>query len=119
MELSGWKENHMEYVIKNKSGVNIGKKTSSCECIDINLAEGEIFTLLGDQRQAVIENIRGIIWITQEKDDVDYRINHGEKFTITQPGKVIIQGMPSARIHLIPAEQTQTANDELILEERN
>jgi hypothetical protein len=99
----------MEYVIKSKNGLNIGKKTSSCECVDINLDEGEIFTLMGDQRQTAIENLSGVLWITQEDDITDYKFNQGERFTITHSGKVIIQGMPSARFRLFPVEQT---NDE-------
>ena len=108
----------MEYVITNRAGVSIGKKTSNCDCIELNLDSGEIFTLFGDQRQAIIENLRGVVWITQEKDTIDYKISQGERFLVTQPGKVVIQGIPQARIRLLPAEQQSQTIEKEILRER-
>ncbi|MHC1783322.1 MAG: DUF2917 domain-containing protein [Anaerolineaceae bacterium] len=94
----------MEYLITKENGYNVGKKTSNCECVDINLDQGEVFTLLGDQRGSIIQNLRGVVWITQENDADDYKIFKGEEFTISKSGKVIVQGVPTARIRITAAE---------------
>jgi hypothetical protein len=96
----------MEYLIAKENGYNVGKKTSNCECVDINLDPGEVFTLLGDQRGALVRNLRGVVWITQENDADDYKIREGEEFTVSKTGRVIVQGVPAARIRIFAAEDT-------------
>jgi hypothetical protein len=98
----------MEYLIAKENGYNVGKKTSNCECVDINLDPGEVFTLLGDQRGALVRNLRGVVWITQENDADDYKIREGEEFTVSKTGRVIVQGaeMPAG-------EKTKSRYDEM------
>ena len=93
----------MEYMITDKSGLNFGKKTSICECIEQELSPGELFTLFGDQRESIIQSVAGSLWITQENDTDDYRVNEGDSFTIFKSGKVVIQGMPTAHLRFMPA----------------
>lgn len=95
----------MEYLITKENGLSVGKKTSNCECIELNLDQGEVFTLIGDQRNAVIQSLRGNVWVTQENDSDDYKILEGEEFIVTKSGKVILQGVPIARIRITPAEE--------------
>lgn len=94
----------MDYLITKENGYSVGKKTSNCDCVDINLDPGEVFTLLGDQRGAMIRNLRGVVWITQENDADDYKIQEGEEFTVSRTGRVIVQGVPAARIRIFAAE---------------
>ncbi len=94
----------MEYLISKENGYSVGKKTSNCDCVDINLDLGEVFTLLGDQRGAMIKNLRGVVWITQENDADDYKMQEGEDFTVSRTGSVIVQGVPTARIRIFAAE---------------
>lgn len=111
----------MEYLITKENGLSVGKKTSNCECIELNLDSGEVFTLIGDQRNTAIQSLRGIVWITQENDADDYKIREGEEFTVTKSGKVILQGVPVARIRVTPAEENSSkvsAETELVELER-
>jgi hypothetical protein len=54
---------------------------------------------------ATIQSVQGTLWITQEGEPSDYKVGEGEEFKVTQPGKVIIEGIPNARMRLVPAEQ--------------
>ena len=99
-----YQEKRMDYLITKENGYSVGKKTSNCDCVDVNLDPGEVFTLLGDQRGAVIKSLRGAVWITQEKDADDYKILKGEEFTVSRTGRVIVQGVPAARIRIFAAE---------------
>jgi hypothetical protein len=97
----------MEYLITKENGLSVGKKTSNCDCVDLNLDQGEVFTMLGDQRNAVIRNLRGVVWITQENDSDDYKIFKGDEFVVSKSGKVILQGVPTARIRITSADDIE------------
>ena len=97
----------MEYSIKGRNGVTFGKKTSNCECVDITLEKGETFTLSGDQRDILIQVGQGSLWITQEDDPRDYRLEESESFQVSCSGMVVLQGLPAAQFRLIPVEASR------------
>lgn len=55
----------------------------------------------GDQRGRVIICHRGVVWITQGCDGVDYVIQDGEIFIVTLPGLVLVQALKPALVTII------------------
>jgi redox-sensitive bicupin YhaK (pirin superfamily) len=94
----------MEYNITGLNGKIIGKKVSTCECVDVSLENDEVFTLSGDQRETLVQVVSGSLWVTQEDDPEDYRIAEGGVFEISCTGRVVLQGLPAAKFRLAPAD---------------
>jgi hypothetical protein len=55
----------------------------------------------GDQRGRVIICCRGVVWITQERDVVDYVLQEGEIFIVTLPGLVLVQALEPASVTVV------------------
>ena len=55
----------------------------------------------GEQRWRVIICRRGVVWITQERDAVDYVLQEGEVFIVTLPGLVLLQAMEPASVTIV------------------
>jgi hypothetical protein len=59
----------------------------------ISLARREVLVLSSTACQLQILCGDGILWITQVGDPEDHILERGERFTITRPGIVVVQGM--------------------------
>ena len=66
--------------------------------VDLDLEVGALWRARGDQRGRVIICYRGVVWITQEKDLVDYVLQEGEIFIVTLPGSVLVQALEPASV---------------------
>jgi hypothetical protein len=70
------------------------------------LRAGGVVCLTGDSRWRMVVCLRGVIWITQERDMQDYVLTPGEMFLVTQPGKVVVQGLQDAAVKVTPSLKT-------------
>jgi hypothetical protein len=61
--------------------------------LQIRLERREVAMLSGDQTGAQIVSVDSVLWITQEGDPDDHFLQPGERYHITGPGRVVIQGM--------------------------
>jgi hypothetical protein len=71
--------------------------------VELNLAVGVLWQARGDQRWRVIICRRGAIWITQERDGVDYVLEAGEIFIVTLRGLVLVQAIEPALVTITPS----------------
>jgi hypothetical protein len=69
--------------------------------VHLDLEVGALWRARGDQRGRVIICRRGEVWITQERDLVDYVLQGGEIFIVTLPGLVLVQARESASVTVV------------------
>lgn len=69
---------------------------------EIELRQGKLWRVQGDNRWRAILCLEGEIWITQPWDAQDHLITTGEMFLITQQGKVLVQALLDTRLQLTP-----------------
>jgi hypothetical protein len=62
---------------------------------------GAVWRARGDQRGRVIICRRGLIWITQERDVVDYVLHEGEIFIVTLGGLVVVEALEPASVTVV------------------
>jgi hypothetical protein len=67
----------------------------------MDLEVGARWQARGDQRWRVIVCCRGVVWITQERDVVDYVLQEGEIFIVTLPGLVLVQALEPASVTVV------------------
>ncbi len=60
-----------------------------------DLRRGETLSIDGDRRGLKFRCISGRVWITQPGDATDHLIPAGRDFTVTRPGRVVIQALTS------------------------
>ena len=89
----------MEFTIQGKKGL-LGKMVSQCQSADLSLGENDIFELDSSRKNASVQCLDGIVWITQKDDPEDHFIKKGQSFSISSAGKVLIQGIPQARARI-------------------
>jgi hypothetical protein len=70
--------------------------------VHLDLEVGALWQARGDQRWRVIICHRGVVWITQERDVVDYVLQEGEIFIVTLPGLVLVQALKPASVTVTP-----------------
>ena len=66
----------------------------------VDLRAGDLWSLPGPSRWKVIICLRGVVWVTQERDPRDYVLMQGEMFLVTQPGTVVVAAMEDACIQV-------------------
>lgn len=71
----------------------------------VELCTGDLWRADGDNRWRMIICQRGEIWITQERDLQDYVLTAGQMFLGTQRGRVIVQALEDACLHITPSLQ--------------
>jgi hypothetical protein len=71
--------------------------------VRLNLEVGATWQATGDQRWRAIICRRGVVWITQERDAVDYVLQEGEIFIVTLPGLVLVQALEPASVTVTPS----------------
>jgi hypothetical protein len=71
------------------------KRTVSKQKNRVRIEGNELYVLCNAQG-TIINCAAGTIWITHEGDNRDYIISQGESYTITQKGKTVAMGLPSA-----------------------
>lgn len=71
--------------------------------VHLDLAVGALWQAWGDQRWRAIICRRGVIWITQERDGVDYVLQAGEIFVVTLRGLVLVQALEPASVTVTPS----------------
>jgi hypothetical protein len=69
--------------------------------VHLDLEVGTLWQGRGDQRWRVIICRRGEVWITQERDVVDYVLQEGEIFIVTLSGLVIVQALKPASVTVV------------------
>ena len=68
-------------------------------CITLELARGEIVSLV-DARGVRIGARDGGLWITQERSRADHFVAPGAQFTVTRPGRTVIEALDGGRVQL-------------------
>jgi hypothetical protein len=71
--------------------------------VHLDLEVGALWQARGDQRWRVIICHRGVVWITQARDMVDYVLREGEIFIVTLPGLVLVQALKPASVTVTPS----------------
>lgn len=69
--------------------------------VHLDLEVGALWQARGDHRWCVIICCRGEVWITQERDVVDYVLQEGEIFIVTLPGLVLVQALKPASVTIL------------------
>ena len=69
--------------------------------VHVDLEVGVLWPARGDQRGRVIICRRGVVWITQQRDVVDYVLQEGEVFIVTLPGLVLVQALEPAAVTIV------------------
>jgi hypothetical protein len=69
--------------------------------LHLDLEAGALWQARGDQRWRVIICCRGEVWITQERDVVDYVLHEGEIFIVTLPGLVLVEALKPASVTVV------------------
>jgi hypothetical protein len=69
--------------------------------VHLDLELGALWRARGDQRGRVIICCRGVVWITQERDLIDYVLQEGEIFIVTLPGSVLVQALEPASVTVL------------------
>lgn len=85
------------YVRMNRT-VPIGQLVSNRDEVEVRLAPGEVFSLTGDRRGARIVCATGGLWLTQADDPNDHYLKQGDRFLVSKPGTVVIQGIPEGKL---------------------
>ena len=74
---------------------------------EVEMSTGDFWRMHGDHRWRMIICLRGMVWITQERDLEDYVLEAGEAFIVTQRGSVLLQAIDDARVEITsPARRT-------------
>jgi hypothetical protein len=66
-----------------------------------DLEAGALWRAPGDQRWRVIICRRGVVWITQKRDAVDYLLREGEILIVTLPGLVLVQAFEASSVTVV------------------
>jgi hypothetical protein len=69
--------------------------------VHLDLEVGALWRARGDQRGRVIICRRGVVWITQERDVVDYVLQEGEIFIVTLRGLVLVRALEPASVTVV------------------
>jgi hypothetical protein len=69
--------------------------------VHLDLEVGAGWRAQGDQRGRVIICRRGVVWITQERDVVDYVLQEGEIFIVTLRGLVLVRALEPASVTVV------------------
>jgi hypothetical protein len=69
----------------------------------VELGLGELWRADGDNRWRMIICVRGVIWVTQDRDMQDYVLTTGQVFLVTLPGTVLVQGLEDAAMQITPS----------------
>jgi hypothetical protein len=69
--------------------------------VHLDLEVGALWQARGDQRWRVFICRRGVVWITQKRDVVDYVLEEGEMFIVTLPGLVLVQALEPASVTVV------------------
>lgn len=91
----------MELSYRNAIGRRMVNMVSNVKDFEIHLAECELFTMKGDQRDTRIYCEKGAFWLTQEGDPSDYVVSAGQTMTINRSGNIVIQAVPAGVLHVI------------------
>ncbi len=90
--------------------VPIGLLVSNRDEVEVRLAPGEVFTLRGDRRGVRIVCTSGRLWVTQAGDPADHALWQGERFRVSKPGTVVIQGIPHGEARLLDSPRDAQTN---------
>lgn len=94
----------MNYTIQRSHGELIGNKVvTSLMDTDVALDRGEYFRLDGDRRGLRIQALEGRVWLTETGDRADIILQPGEAHRITRAGRILVEGLPAARVRFIKA----------------
>ncbi len=70
------------------------------DLVETSLQSREMLAIEGEGRLINICVDKGTVWMTQEGDSQDHILSNGEHYVTMQPGRIIIQAMPSASIRI-------------------
>jgi hypothetical protein len=69
--------------------------------VQVDMEVGTLWQARGDQRWRVIICRRGVVWITQERDVIDYVLQEGEGFLVSLPSLVLVQALEPASVTVV------------------
>ncbi len=92
----------MENQVSNLGNVRVGALVSASNDVEIHLFPNEVFKMSGDRRGVQVACRAGRLWITQANDLDDYLLKAGDRFVVTEPGLVLIQGVREGRAQIVP-----------------
>jgi hypothetical protein len=92
----------MESYVDTLSGIRLGNLVSNAPEVDMCLSRDQVFKMNGDKRGIQIVCQEGSLWVTQADDPKDYVLVGGDRFIVTKPGLVVIQGVLEGRARIIP-----------------
>ena len=77
---------------------------------DIELEGFELLKLNPGQPGAGVRCTAGALWLTQAGDPCDHILIAGQSFSLTQPGIVLVQGLPCGKVLIMEMAQEPAYN---------
>lgn len=80
------------------------EQTGQSEPIEMVVEKLSVHHLDGDARGTEIACQQGILWVTQQDDGNDYILNSGDSLVVSRRGRVVIEAISDAILHITPAK---------------
>jgi hypothetical protein len=71
--------------------------------VEVHLKAGAVVSVDVPAGGVDIESRRGTLWVTQPADATDYVVPEGWRVTAARPGRLVVQALSDASIHVNPA----------------
>ena len=91
----------MESYVNTLGGLQVGNLVSNAAEIDVCLSRDQVFKMTGDKRGIQIACQEGNLWVTQADDPKDYMLKDGDRFVVTRPGLIVVQGVREGMVRII------------------
>jgi Protein of unknown function (DUF2917) len=91
----------MESYVNTLGGLRVGNLVSNAAEIDVCLSRDQVFKMNGDKRGIQIACQEGNLWVTQADDPKDYVLRNGDRFIVTRPGLVVVQGVREGMVRIM------------------
>jgi hypothetical protein len=91
----------MESYVNTLGGLRVGNLVSNAAEIDVCLSRDQVFQMNGDKRGIQIVCQEGNLWVTQADDPKDYVLKDGDRFIVTKPGLVVVQGVREGMARIV------------------
>lgn len=68
--------------------------------VEVHLHAGTVLSVDGHGTRIEIESRQGTVWITQPDDATDYVVTEGVRVTTSRPGRIVVQALSDAAVHV-------------------
>jgi len=92
----------VESYVGNLGNAQVGTLVSNANDVEVCLFQGEVFKMNGNVRGVQVACQKGRLWITQANDPEDHMLKAGDRFVVTRPGLVLVQGVREGQARIIP-----------------